>query len=58
MTAKFLVKIVAIRDAMSIIHLNNVKNYTFSNSSSNKKLKMQCFYPVIQAEDFQTAEVW
>jgi hypothetical protein len=48
---------VAIRDAMSIIHLNNVKNYTFSNSSSNEKLKMQCFHPVIQAEDSQTAEV-
>jgi hypothetical protein len=56
MIAKSLVKIVAIRDSMSIIHLNNVKNYTFSNSSSNQKLEMQCFHPVIQAEDSQTAE--
>jgi hypothetical protein len=50
--------IAAIRDAMSIIHLNNVQNYTFSNLSSNEKLKMQCFCPVRQAEDSQTAEVW
>jgi hypothetical protein len=42
---------------MSIIHLNNVQNYTFLNSPNQVKLKMQLFCPVIRAEDSPTAEV-
>jgi hypothetical protein len=45
------------RDAMSIIRLNNVQYYTFLNSPNQVKLKMQLFCPVMQAEDFPTAEV-